>query len=108
VFAVGLAALKFLLLPWVEIQNESRLALEVLTQRLDRSIGVIQNRERIIKSEGELREADLKNFERFPTFSSLESMKLDAQVKIGGVAQSHDLRAGLFEWVLSGDATEAG
>ena len=36
---VALAAIKFVILPWMDNQTERHQQLQVLTQRLDRSIG---------------------------------------------------------------------
>lgn len=44
---VVLASLRFLILPWIDQQAEAREQLEVLTQRLDRSTGVVLNRSAI-------------------------------------------------------------
>lgn len=106
--AASLAAVKFVLLPWLDNQNDARVSLEVLTQRLDRSLGVIQNRVQIITAEQSLREATGKNLVRFPYFPALDAMKLDVQVRVGEMAKAQNLRTGLFEWILAGEAEGTG
>lgn len=101
--AGALAVVKFVLLPWIDSQNDARVALEVLTRRLERSVGVMQNRTAIIEAERAQKEAKEKNFSRFPEFDGLDPMKLNAQVHIGEMAKARNLRSGLFEWILVGE-----
>ena len=47
IVAAGLVVIRFVIVPWLNWQSEQRDALAVMTQRLDRAIGVIENREAI-------------------------------------------------------------
>lgn len=107
-FALILAFAKFVMLPWFKSQEEARIGLEVLTRRLERSVGVVQNRATILEAERAQKAADSKNFSAFPTFATLDQMKLEAQVRVGAIANARSLRSGLFEWILVGEDKEAG
>lgn len=105
--AMGLAAIKFILMPWAESQTEGRQALQVLTQRLDRSVGVVQNREAILKSHAALSQSIGAARDRFPEVESVEKFRLQTQTQVGQMMSSRALNTLLFDWILEGKVEEA-
>jgi hypothetical protein len=95
-----LLAIRFGLLPWVDWQTERRDALQVLTKRLDRSVGVIENRSAIEKSAKDLNASLVTYRANFRQSDSVEAFKLAAQQEISGVIGQAGLRVTLFDWVV--------
>ena len=98
--AAVLVAIRFVLVPWLEWQNDRHDALVVLTKRLDRSVGVIENRAAIERSSKELSDARTKYRAFFREADSLEAFKLSAQQEISSVVSQMGLRVTLFDWVV--------
>jgi hypothetical protein len=107
-FAAVLALLRFAVVPWNEAQGESRDRLQVLTQRLDRSVGVVRNRDAILAAREELGVAAEAARGRFPTAASPEAFRLDGQRRVGAVVSAAGLQLALFDWVLDGSVPDAG
>ena len=95
-----LAAIRFILVPWWLWLGESRQTLEVLTKRLDRSVGVIEHRQEIERSAADLRSVLKVLHERFPEAKSVEEFKLSSQQKISAILNESSLRADVFDWVV--------
>jgi hypothetical protein len=104
----ALLAVKFVLQPWLESQSEEAAALAVLTQRLDRSIGVIENREAIGKSASSMQVSLARVRQRFPDAADLQSYRIEVQEKVGATAAQAGLGIKSFEWLADGRATDAG
>jgi hypothetical protein len=100
--AVVLAALRFVLMPWIHSQAESRERLQVLTQRLDRSVGVRQNRAAILRAAKELQAAAAEAESRFPAAPDAAAFRLDSQRQIGAIVAAAGLKMALFDWLLEG------
>lgn len=103
----ALAALRFIVVPWMSAQNEKREQLQVLTQRLDRSEGVVQNREAIAAARKALgaRAESLRG--RFPQAPGADAFRLDAQRRIGELARSAGVELEIFDWILEGENADA-
>lgn len=97
-----LAVLRFGIVPWAEAQNATRDELEVLTRRLDRSEGVVQNRDAILAARKLLRSNAEKLHARFPQPGTADEFRLGTQQRIGQVAQSAGVQMTVFDWVLEG------
>ena len=106
--AAVLAALRFGVVPWVEAQAAARERLQVLTQRLDRSVGVIDNREAVLSAAESLEAAAGEARARFPEFDSAESFRLEGQRRIGALAAASGLSLAVFDWVLEGAVEASG
>lgn len=106
--AAVLAALRFGVVPWVEAQAAARERLQVLTQRLDRSVGVIENRDAVLAAAGALETATGEARARFPEFDSAETFRLEGQRRIGGLVAAGGLSLAMFDWVLEGMVEEGG
>lgn len=100
--AAVLAGLRFIVVPWVDSQNDARDRLQVLTQRLDRSVGVAQNREAILAARQQLQEANAQAHERFPAAESVDAFRIQGQRRMAAVAAAAGLKLNLFEWLLDG------
>lgn len=107
-FAAVLALLRFGVVPWIQAQGESRDRLQVLTQRLDRSVGVVRNRDAILAARDELGVAAEAARGRFPTAASPEAFRLDGQRRVGAIVSAAGLQLALFDWVLDGSVPDAG
>jgi hypothetical protein len=108
--ALSLAAIRFLVMPWVAFQNDARDQLDVLTNRLDRSTGVVLNRDAITTTLARLEKANATDRSRFPMSEDAESFRLEAQQRVTGVVEAQSLRIEVFDWVFDGppDATGLG
>lgn len=108
VIAAVLALLRFGVVPWVQAQNDARDRLQVLTQRLDRSVGVVGNRDAILAARDQLRGAAEAARARFPTAASPEAFRLDSQRQVGAIVAAAGLQLALFDWVLDGSVPDSG
>lgn len=105
--ALLLVALRFVAVPWIQAQGEQRQRLQVLTQRLDRSLGVVGNGAAIGAAQRRL-EADAATLRaRFPEAADPEDFRLESQRAVGAVATRAGATLGLFDWLLDGEAAEA-
>jgi hypothetical protein len=106
--AAVLAGLRFVVVPWIGSQDEARDQLQVLTQRLDRSEGVLQNRDAILSARDQLAAANEAARAHFPVAASVDAFRLDAQQGMAALAAANGLKLSLFDWLLDGAAGEAG
>lgn len=106
--ALVLAVLRFAIVPWTRAQVEQRQQLEVLTQRLDRSVGVVENSAAILEAQGEVAAASAAARKPYPEVSDKEQFRLDAQRRLAAVAARGGAKVVLFDWVLDGAAEQAG
>lgn len=108
VLAAVLAALRFAVVPWMQQQVEQRQQLEVLTQRLDRSVAVVQNAQAMQAARGKLVEVTEAARAPFPLVDDRERFRLDMQRRLAGIAQRGGVSITLFDWVVDGEAPQAG
>ncbi len=108
VLAAVLAALRFAVVPWMQQQAEQRQQLEVLTQRLDRSVAVVQNAEAMQAALGKVMEVTEAARAPFPLVDDRERFRLEAQRMLAGIAQRGGVTVTLFDWVVDGEAPQAG
>jgi hypothetical protein len=106
--AAVLVVLRFVVMPWTQGQDERRQQLEVLTQRLDRSAGVVEDKQEILAAQVKLRAATQASRAIFPEVSDKEAFRLDAQRTLSAIASRGGVRVILFDWVMDGDAAPAG
>lgn len=106
--ALSLAAIRFLVMPWIAFQDDVRDQLAVLTNRLDRSTGVVLNREAITNTLARLEKANATDRSRFPVSDDAESFRLEAQQRVTGVVEAKTLRIDVFDWVFDGAADASG
>lgn len=106
--ALALAAVRFLVLPWIEAQGDSREQLEVLTNRLDRSTGVVMNRGAITEALARLEKSNAGDRSRFPQSESAESFRLESQQKVTGIITTKNLQIDVFDWILDGPVDPTG
>ena len=79
-----------------------------MTQRLDRSAGVVEDKQEILAAQVKLREATQASRAIFPQVSDKEAFRLDAQRTLSGIASRGGVRVVLFDWVMDGEAAQAG
>lgn len=108
VLAAVLAALRFAVVPWMQQQAEQRQQLEVLTQRLDRSVAVVQNAEAMQAALGKVVEVTEATRAPFPLVDDRERFRLETQRMLAGIAQRGGVTVTLFDWVVDGEAAQAG
>jgi hypothetical protein len=106
--ALGLAALRFLAVPWTQAQVEQRQQLEVLTQRLDRSAGVVDNAQAIRAAQGKVMAAAEVARKPFPEVTDKDRFRLDSQRSLTAIAGRGGAKVVLFDWVVDGEAAKAG
>jgi hypothetical protein len=102
-----LAALRFVVVPWVQAQSEQRQYLELVTQRLDRSSAVVHNREQIGKAVQKIGTVEAGVRAPFPRAASPDAYRLDAQRAITTLAESAGAKVTLFDWLVDGEVPEA-
>ncbi len=105
--AIALAAIRFLVLPWIDSQNATRDELSVLTKRLDRATGVVESRQNIEKSLAAIEKDVAKINQRFPSAETPEAFRLQTQQAVRELATSGEVSQDLFGWVLEGDVEKA-
>ena len=108
VLAGVLAALRFAVVPWMQQQVEQRQQLEVLTKRLDRSVSVVQNAEAMQAARGKVVEVTEASRAPFPAVDSKDRFRLDTQRRLAGIAQRGGVEVTVFDWVVDGEAPQAG
>lgn len=106
--ALVLAALRFVVVPWTQSQVEQRQQLEVLTKRLDRSASVVANADAIRAAQGKVTAATAIVRQRFPKVVDKDDFRLEAQRMLAGIASRGGAKVVLFDWVVDGDAPQAG
>lgn len=106
--ALSLAVVRFLILPWISSQDDVRDQLEVLTKRLDRSTGVLLNRDAITNTLLRIEKANATDRSRFPISEDAESFRLEAQQRVTGIVESQSLRIDVFDWVFDGPPDASG
>jgi len=105
--AAFLAALRFIVAPWIDSQADEVEQLSVLTKRLDRATGVVQNRQAIAKALAEVEASTLELRKRFPQAENRQAFRLSSQQAISEAIGAAGLNVKLFEWVMDGRAEEA-
>ncbi len=105
--AGALAVARFVVVPWIDAQNEQRQQLEVLTKRLDRSEGVAGNSAAILAARDALVKDSAATFGVFPDANDGDP-RLAAQRRVASLATQAGLKVTLFDWLLDGEVTEAG
>jgi hypothetical protein len=106
--ALVLVALRFVVVPWAAAQVEGRQQLEVLTQRLDRSAGVVEDKAEILAAQGQLSKVSQATRGIFPEVDDKERFRLDAQRMLSGIAGRGDVKVTLFDWIVDGESAKAG
>jgi len=105
---LALVALRFGVLPWLEMQADVRERLEVLTNRLDRSAGVVMNRSAITQAVSRLELANKADRSSFPLLEGHEGSRLAAQQRVTDIAAKQSVVIEGFEWVLDSPADGKG
>ncbi len=106
--ALVLLGLRVIVVPWVRAQDEAHDRLAVLTQRLDRSVGVIENRAAIEATRSRLAALAPAEQARFPTPADPQSYRLQVQQQVNQIAASVGLKVSLFDWMVDGELPESG
>jgi len=106
--ALLLVVLRFVIVPWAGAQVEKRQQLEVLTQRLDRSAGVVEDKAEILAAQGRLSKVSTAARAIFPEVDDKERFRLDAQRLLSGIAGRGDVKVALFDWIVDGESAKAG
>jgi hypothetical protein len=105
--ALALAALRFAVYPWLEHQLERRDQLSVLTDRLDRAQGVIENRNVIETTAKDLSKQSQLTAPRFAYAETADRFRLDTQRRVTEVIRSNGLGVSLFDWLVEGNSEAA-
>ncbi len=105
--AAVLAAVRFIIIPWIDFQAVEAEKLAVLTKRLDRATGVVQNQQLIAKTLAQVKSSTLKARARFPQAEDRQSFRLSAQQEVSDLIGAAGLNVKLFEWVMDGRAEDA-
>jgi hypothetical protein len=107
IVALALAAVRFVVVPWVDHQGERRDSLQVLTQRLDRSEGLVEARETILKQSTTLTAAAQAARTPYPVALNSDEFRLLAQQQLSMLAQESGIIVTVFDVLLEGEQKEA-
>lgn len=97
----ALLAIRFAVMPWMEWAEGTRGELEVLTQRLDRSVGVVANSAAIRSSRQRLAERSAALRPLFRNASDAEDFKLATQQEVTGWFADSGARLEVFDWLVT-------
>lgn len=103
-----LVALRFVIVPWARAQNDAHDRLTVLTQQLDRSAGVVQNRKAIGKAHADLGTEMTALRARFPAAADAQQFRLEAQRGIEQLTRASGMQLRMFDWIMDGQLADAG
>jgi hypothetical protein len=107
VLALVLESIRFILLPWIDWQDQRIEELRILTDRLERSVSVQQNRDVILKAQQTL-DLELSKIRRvFPNFAKAADYRLDAQQKLSELATQNAVVMQSHEWVLEREVADS-
>jgi hypothetical protein len=95
-----LASIRFILLPWLDWQDQRIEELRILTDRLERSVAVQQNRDVILKAQQTLDLELSKIRQVFPKVAGAADYRLEAQQKLSALATQNAVVMQSHEWVL--------
>lgn len=107
ILALVLAIARFIMIPWIDQQTERRDNLRVLTQRLNRSEGLLQSQAEILKDFAVLTEMKQKVQSRYPIVSTPEAYRIQAQQEVSTLAAEYGLSVTLFDFILEGEHPES-
>ncbi len=108
ILVAALALLRFGVVPWVRSQNDAHDQLDVLTNRLDRSLGVVNNKQPLQAALVRVR-ADVEALRgRYPSVPNAAQFRLDVQRKLGELAAARTVQLRSFDWQLDGTDADAG
>jgi hypothetical protein len=99
----ALLAIRFAVMPWMDWAEETRGELEVLTQRLDRSVGVVANSDAIRASSKRLAERSAALRPLFRDAADAEDFKLATQQEVTGWFADSGARLEVFDWLVTED-----
>ncbi len=102
-----LVAVRFVLLPWRESQDESLERLQVLTDRLDRSEAVFANRAVITDALGKLEKSTEATRSRFPDAPDEAAFRLEQQQAVSDKLEAVGLSVSEFNWLVAGELVDA-
>jgi hypothetical protein len=94
-----LAAIRFVVFPWLELQADWHDQLKVLTQRLDRSEALLANRSIIEKALLSAEQDHAALLSRFPEAVDDESFKRETQQQVSAIATELGARVTYFDWL---------
>jgi len=103
-----LAALRLVIVPWTRAQNDAHDRLTVLTQQLDRSAGVVQNRKAIGQAHAALSTEMSALRGRFPAAADAQQFRLEAQRGIEQLTRASGMQLRMFDWIMDGQLADAG
>ncbi len=106
--AIALASVRFVIVPWLEHQSQRRDALQILTQRFDRSEGLIAARETIVIQAKTVETASLKARTRYPVAVNAAEFRLQIQQKLASLAQECGVLIPVFDFLSEGEESKAG
>jgi hypothetical protein len=98
---VVLLAVRFAVMPWIEWAEETRGELEVLTQRLDRSAGVVANSAAIRNSGNQLAARSDQLRPLFRKAADPEEFKLATQQEVTAWLADSGARLEIFDWLVT-------
>ena len=105
--ALVLASIRFAVLPVLDWQGERAEELRNLTDRLERSVAVQQNRDVILKSRQALGSELNKIQQVFPKAVTVADYRLEAQQKLSSLAAQNSVVMQSHEWVLEREVVES-
>jgi hypothetical protein len=107
-FAIVLGVARFVLVPWLAGQDQTRERLQAVTRQLDRAQAVAAAGEGLLTREAELAAQVTRLAGRAPVAPPGGAYRLQVQRELRGAVGDVGLELSLFDWVLDGEEVAAG
>jgi hypothetical protein len=102
IVAMALAAIQFLLIPWIQYRSELREEVQALTKRLDRSESVLKNKDELKASSQKLEATSGPILQFIPAPENEEAFRLVMQQSVSSMVGESGSTLSVFDWAFSG------
>lgn len=98
-----LAALRFLIVPWMDYQDEQRQQLETLTKRLVRSEALLEFKEQLYQQKDKQDIVVAKFTGKLEQSASVQQYQLELQQRLQQLIENKNAKLELFDWLSDSD-----
>ena len=103
IVAMALAAIQFLLIPWIQYRSELREEVQALTKRLDRSESVLKNKDELKALSQKLEATSGPILQFIPAPENEEAFRLVMQQSVSSMVGESGSTLSVFDWAFSGE-----
>ncbi len=98
-----LAALKFLIVPWMDYQDEQKQQLETLTKRLVRSEALLEFKDQLYQQKDKQDTAVAQFTDKLEQSVSVQQYQLEFQQRLQQLIETKNAKLELFDWLSDAD-----